>query len=70
MYSPTLSLASARPDRFTSGKETRYPFYRRLGGPQGQSGRVQKISTLTGFDPAAAQPVANRYTDYTRLLTL
>jgi len=22
-----------RPGRFTPGKETRYPFYRRLGGP-------------------------------------
>jgi hypothetical protein len=24
--------------------KTRYPLYRRLGGPQGQSGRVRKIS--------------------------
>ena len=26
--------------------KTRYPLYRRLGGPQGQSGRVRKISPL------------------------
>jgi hypothetical protein len=26
----------------TPGKETRYPLYRRLGGPEGRTGRVQK----------------------------
>ena len=31
-----------------SGK-TRYPLYRRLGGPQGRSGRVRKISHPTGI---------------------
>ena len=31
-----------RPGRFTPGKETRYPLYRRLGGPQDRSGRVRK----------------------------
>ena len=43
MYSSTLSLTSGldggglstpRAGRFTPGKETRYPLYRRLGGPQ------------------------------------
>ena len=29
--------------------KTRYPLYRSLGGPQGQSERVQKISPLTGI---------------------
>ena len=33
-----------RPGCFTPGKETRYPLYRRLGGPQGRSGPVRKIS--------------------------
>jgi hypothetical protein len=28
--------------RFTPGKENRYPFYRRLGGPQSRSGRLRK----------------------------
>jgi hypothetical protein len=46
-----------------AGKETRYPFYRRLGGPQGRSGRVRKISLAQGFDPRTVQPVASRYTD-------
>jgi hypothetical protein len=45
-------------------KETRYPLYRRLGGPQGRSGRVRKISPLPGFDHRTVQPVASRYTDY------
>jgi len=44
--------------------KTRYPLYRRLGGPQGWSGQVWKISPPPGFDPRTAQPVASRYTDY------
>jgi hypothetical protein len=43
---------------------TRYPLYRRLGGPQGQSGRVRKISPPPGFDPRTVQPVASRYADW------
>ena len=75
-YSSILSLPSAldaggwsmpRPGRFTPGKETWYPLYRRLGGPQGRSGRVQKISPPPGFDPRTVQPVESRYTNYTIL---
>jgi hypothetical protein len=67
MYSCTFSLISAldgdgwstpRPGRFTPGKETRYPFYRWLGRPQGRSGRVRKISPPPGFDPLTVQRVA------------
>jgi len=43
--------------------KTRYPLYRRLGGPQSRSGRVRKTSTPPGFDPRTVQPVASRYTD-------
>ena len=32
-------------------EKTRYPLYTRLGGPHGRSGRVQKISPQSGFDP-------------------
>jgi hypothetical protein len=39
---------------------TRYPLYRRLGGPQGQSGRVRKILSTVGFDARTVQPVATR----------
>ena len=72
-YSSYLSLTSAlvgggwltpRPGRFTHGKETRYPLYRRLGGPQCRSGRVWKISPPLGFDPRTVQPVASSYTEY------
>jgi hypothetical protein len=71
-YNSTLSLTSAldgggwstpRPGRFTLEKETRYPLYRRLGGPQGRSGRVRKTSPPTGFDPRTVHPVAISYTD-------
>ena len=60
MYSSTISLTSVldvsgwltlRPRRFIPGKETQYPFYERLGGPQRSSGRVRKILPLPGFDP-------------------
>jgi hypothetical protein len=43
----------------------RYPLYSGLGGPQGRSGRVQKISPPPGFDPRTVQPVASRYTENT-----
>jgi hypothetical protein len=43
---------------------TQYPLYRRLGRPQGRSGRVLKISPTPGFDPRTVQLVASRYTDY------
>ena len=44
--------------------KTGYPLYRRLGGPQGRSGHMLKISTPPGFDPRTVQPVASPYTDY------
>jgi hypothetical protein len=42
--------------------KTRYPLQRRLGGPQGRYGRVQKISPLPDFDPQTVYSVASRYT--------
>ena len=36
--------------------KTRYPLYRRLGGPQGGSGRLRKISPQPGFDPRMSMP--------------
>ena len=70
-YSFTLSLTSAldgvggqryAPAALPPGK-TRYPLYRRLGGPQGRSGRVWEISPPPGFDPRTVQPVASCCTD-------
>jgi hypothetical protein len=43
--------STPRTGRFTPGRETRYWFYRRLGGPQGRSGRVRKTTPPPGFDP-------------------
>jgi hypothetical protein len=42
--------------------KTRYPLYRRLGGPQGRSGWARKISHLPEFDPRTVYPVASSYT--------
>jgi len=44
---------NALPGRFTHGKKTRYPLYRRLGGPRDQSRRMEKASPPPGFDPQA-----------------
>jgi hypothetical protein len=49
---------------FPPGK-TRYPLYRRLGGPQDWPGRVRKIAPPPGYDPRTVQSVASRYTDWT-----
>jgi hypothetical protein len=42
------------PTDLPSGK-TRYPLYRRLGGSQGRSGQVRKISPPPGFDPQTVE---------------
>jgi len=41
--------------------KNRYPLYKRLGGPQGRSGHVRKISPPTWFDSMTVQPEASRY---------
>jgi len=51
------------PATLAPGK-TRYPLYRRLCGPQGRSGLVQKISPPPGVDPLTVQLVASRYIDW------
>ena len=48
----------SRPGRSVPPGKTRYPLCRRLGGPQGRSGQVRKISPPPGFDPRTVQPVA------------
>ena len=56
--------SASRPGRSLPPGKTRYPLYRRLGGPQGRSGQVRKISSPPEFDPRIVQHVASRYTDY------
>jgi len=43
--------------------KTRYPFYRRLGGPQGRFERAGNLAP-TGFWSRIVQPVFSRYTDW------
>ena len=45
-------------------EKSRYPLYRRPGGPQGRSGPKWKISPPPEFDPRTFQSVASRYTDW------
>ena len=51
--------SASRPGRFLPPGKTRYSLYRRLGGPQGRSGQVWKISPPPGFDPRTVQPIAS-----------
>ena len=52
------------PGRSLHPGKTRYALYRRLGGPQGLSEQVRKISPPPGLYPRTIQLVASRYTDY------
>jgi len=56
--------SASRPGHCLPPERTWYPLYRRLGGPQGRSGQVRKISSTPGLDPRTVQPVASRYTDW------
>ena len=56
--------SASRPGSTLPPGKTRYPLYRRLGGHQGRSELVRKISPPPGFDPRTVQPVSSRYTDY------
>jgi len=55
--------SAARPGRTLLPGKTRYPLYRRLGGPQGRSGRTENL-VLTGIQSRTVQPVVSRYTDW------
>ena len=56
--------SASRPGRFTPGRKTEYPLYRRLGGPQGRSGLAQKIfpASPTGFETRTIQPSESHLT--------
>jgi len=53
--------SAARPGRTLPPGKTRYPFYRRLGGTQGRSGRAE-ILVPNGIRSRTIQPVVSRYT--------
>jgi len=54
--------SAARPGRTLPQVNTWYPFYRRLGGPQGRSGRAENL-VPTEIRSRTVQPVVSRYTD-------
>ena len=53
--------SAARNGRNLTPGKTRYPFCRRLGGPQGRSRRTQNL-VPTGIPSRTDQPVVSRYT--------
>ena len=55
--------SAARPGRNLPPGYTWYPFYRRLGEPQGRSGRAEN-HVPTGIRSRTVQPVVSRYTDW------
>ena len=55
--------SAARHGRTLPPGKTRYPFYRRLGGPQGLSGRAENLVPI-GIRSWTLQSVVSRYTDW------
>jgi len=55
--------SAARPGCTLPPGKTRYPFYRRLGGTQGRSGRAGNL-VPTVIRSRIVQPVVSRYTDW------
>ena len=55
--------SAARPGRTLPPGKTWYPFYRRLGGPQGRPGRAESL-VPTGIRSRTVQPLVSRYTDW------
>ena len=55
--------SAARPGRILPPGKTRYPFYRKLGVPQGRSGRAENL-VPTGIRSRTFQPVVCRCTDW------
>jgi len=50
--------SAERPGRTLPPRKTRYPFYRRLGGPHGRSGRAENFVPTAGFEHRTFKPVA------------
>ena len=55
--------SAARPGRTLSPGKTRYPYYRRLGGPQGRSGRAENL-VPTRIRSRTVQPVVSPFAVY------
>ena len=61
--------SAARPCRTLPPGKTRYPLYRRVGGPQGRPGRAENL-VPTEIRSRTVQPVVSRYTDYATRSTI
>jgi len=57
--------SAARPSRSLPTGKTRYPLYRRLGGPQGRSGLAENL-VPTGIRSRTVRPVVSRVEFYTK----
>jgi len=55
--------SAAHPGRTLPPGKTRYPLYRRLGGPQGRYGRAENL-VHTGIRSRTVLSVVSRYTDW------
>ena len=55
--------SAARPGRTLPTGKPQCPFYRRLSGPQGRSGRAENLIP-TGIRSRTVQPVVDRYIDW------
>jgi len=64
-----VEWSASRPDRTLPPEKTRYPFYRRLSGPQGRSGRAENL-VPTGIRFRTVQPVVTIPTELPGPLTL
>ena len=56
-------VVSSTPRPHLPPGKTRYPLYRRLGRPQGRSGRTEYL-VPAGIRSRTVQPVISRYTDW------
>jgi hypothetical protein len=54
---------AARPGRTLPPGKTRYPFYRKLCGPQGRYGLAENL-VPTGIQSWTVQPLVSHYTDW------
>ena len=61
--------SAARPGLTLPPGKTRYPFYRRLGGPQGQSGWAKNL-VPTGIRSRTVLPVVSHYTDLDKFIKI
>ena len=62
-------FSAARSGRTLPPRKKRYPFYRRLGGPQGRAGLRENL-VPTGIRSQTIPPVVSSYTDGATLTTV